>query len=216
MTERPSRLELGAQVVELLLPHSPPLLMVDRVVAFSGGPRPSLIATRCISANEPALAGHFRSLKIWPGIFTIEGMGQSCQLLMTIDAIADRFVAEGSTDGDALAALRNLDAGYRLEPGYRAAEGEALLQRLKATAGDLGLSASVDVRFLRPVFPGCRLEYRVSRTHDAQGVLRFDVEAVVGGGVVARGRMGACRLAAAVPGTAGSWSPTASVREVAC
>src|SRR5690606_29174491 len=66
------RLELGPDVIERLIPHRRPLIMVDRVRGFELGERPTLWATRNVSANEPVFDGHFPGLHIWPGIYTQE------------------------------------------------------------------------------------------------------------------------------------------------
>ncbi|MBI2375545.1 MAG: hypothetical protein HYV07_16235 [Deltaproteobacteria bacterium] len=88
--------KLGPDVVQRLLPHRRPLLMVDRVDAYRSDP-PSVRASRFISANEPVFEGHFPGLSIWPGIYTIEGLGQSCMLAMVLSEM-QRMLREGGTD----------------------------------------------------------------------------------------------------------------------
>ncbi|MEZ4309208.1 MAG: hypothetical protein R3F14_14320 [Polyangiaceae bacterium] len=53
----------------------------------------------------------------------------------------------------------------------------------------MGVSAAVDVKFLRPVFAGQKLVYTVTQTHAVENILRFEVQAEVEGHVVARGVM---------------------------
>ena len=55
----------------------------------------------------------------------------------------------------------------------------------------VGLASRIDVRFLEPVLPGCRLDYRADWTLEQNGVMGFDVEASVGGRPVVRGELGA-------------------------
>ena len=74
-------LELGPDVVQRLIPHRRPLLMVDRIEVFEDGDQPTLFASRYISSNEPVFDGHFPGLHLWPGVYTIEGLLQASNLL---------------------------------------------------------------------------------------------------------------------------------------
>ena len=71
---------LDADGVRRLLPHRPPLLLVDGVEAISEIP-PALRAWKLIGASEPVFAGHFPDQAIWPGVYSIEGLAQTCGLL---------------------------------------------------------------------------------------------------------------------------------------
>jgi 3-hydroxymyristoyl/3-hydroxydecanoyl-(acyl carrier protein) dehydratase len=87
--------------------------------------------------------------------------------------------------------LDALDALYSLRPSVAPAdEGLALLEAI-ASSPIVGLATRIDVRFLEPVFPGSRLDYRVDWTLEQNGVMGFEVEASVGGRPVARGELGA-------------------------
>jgi 3-hydroxyacyl-[acyl-carrier-protein] dehydratase len=191
-------LGLGTNVVELLLPHRRPLLMVDAVDAFEPGPEPALVAGRHVSGNEGIFAGHFPALNLWPGVFTIEGMGQSCQLLFTIVEIRRRCEERGAHPDDALRELVNLERGFTLHPAFRPEEGRAFRELLSGAgaARCLGLASSVDVKLVAPVFAGCRIEYRVRLVHRLEDHLRFEVSAAVEGRIVARGAMTAVAGAA--------------------
>lgn len=165
---RPSRvsmpeLDLGPAIVERMLPHRRPFLFVDRVTHFLGGARPAIRAVRAIDAADPILVGHFPGAPIWPGVLTIEGMGQASALLATLAAL----------DG--------------AEPG-RLPEG--LVARLAAVGTPLvGLGAAVDVKLTAPVLGGDTLVYEVELTHRMDALARFEVRAHVEGREVARGSM---------------------------
>lgn len=199
-TRDPNKLRLGSDVIHLLIPHRRPLLMVDRIESFEAGAEPQLRASRSISANEPVFAGHFEHLALWPGIYTIEGMGQSTYLCMALDLLCNASHERGEEADAPLHALRNLEKGFRLDAAYDREAGARFLATLRAQPPWIGLSTTVDVRFLRPVYAGDRLEYRVRRTHLVDRVARFDVEAFVDGAQVARGRMTGTPLGAALPG----------------
>lgn len=187
-------LRFGSNVIGLLLPQSRPFLMVDFVDSFHAEPAPTLDAGRHISANEPVFDGHFPGMHIWPGTLTIEGMGQTSALLMAILMMRRAAEAEGLDPAAVLAGLRNLDMGYRLHPGHRRDEAAEMLRRLRAEPPWLAIGASVEVKFLRPVFAGQRLDFRSRLTAEVGNMMRFAVEAVVEGTPVAQGTLGGARV----------------------
>jgi len=187
-------LRLGADVVASLLPHRPPFLLVDRVDDFDPAPQPTLRARRAVSVNEPVFAGHFPGMMLWPGVYTIEGMGQACQLLVTWLAVSEGFARAGLTDDDAVAALRALDGRQRFRGGATSPHTNVLREGLGEPASRVGVSAAVDVRLIEPVFAGDVVRYEVSLTHARDAVRRFDVRADVDGAPVARGTMTAAVL----------------------
>jgi 3-hydroxymyristoyl/3-hydroxydecanoyl-(acyl carrier protein) dehydratase len=81
-------------LITKLLPHRSPFLMVDTVTFYHGGNNPSLNARYTITENEPSYStpdsdGH------WPSIYVIEGLGQSCNLMIIISVIEKRFLEAG-------------------------------------------------------------------------------------------------------------------------
>lgn len=184
-----TQIRAGAEAVMAILPHRAPLLLVDRIGSFEDGERPTLRAARAISVHEPVFAGHFPGLLLWPGVYTIEGMGQSCQILLTWMTVVEGFAREGLGPDDAAAALRALDARSQLRAGAPSPAATALRATLAAPRELVGVSAAVDVRFFDPVFAGDLLEYEVRLTHARDAVRRFEVQATVDRRPVARGTM---------------------------
>jgi 3-hydroxyacyl-[acyl-carrier-protein] dehydratase len=196
-------LSLGPDVVTRLLPHRRPFLMVDSIEGYSPAPRPTLCAARMISANEPVFEGHFPGLHLWPGIYTIEGMGQTCNLLRILLELQAAWQRQGKDPESVLTALKNMDLGFHFQPGYRADVGKDLASVLANDIGDptsrMGVSAAVDIKFLHPVFAGQRLVYTVTQTHAVENILRFEVQAEVESRIVARGTMSGA-MGASLPG----------------
>ena len=140
--------------------------------------------------SHPVFDGHFPDWSLWPGVYVVEGLGQTAQLLATLDAIQSAGAARE-------------DAGSGSVPSMRSTRsirfGRAPLRRKKAWPCSkglralrvVGLASRIDVRFLEPVLPGCRLDYRAEWTLEQNGVMAFDVEASVGGRPVVRGELGA-------------------------
>lgn len=180
------RLELGPDVIERLIPHRRPLIMVDRVRGFELGERPTLWATRNVSANEPVFDGHFPGLHIWPGIYTQEGLAQSALILEALMWLVERAEGQGVRAGEVCEALANLERGRRLHSDFDPTPSQ-LLDTIGG-APPLGLSSSVQMRFVEPVFAGQTLEYCVRRTQRVEGrFARSEVEACVEGRLVAEG-----------------------------
>jgi len=188
-------LRLGSNVVELLLPQKRPFLMVDFVDAFVASPAPALHAGRHVSANEAYFDGHFPGMHVWPGTLTIEGLGQTSALLMGILSMRRAAEQEGLEPDAVLAGLRNLDMGFRMHPGHRADEATALVRRIRDEPPWLAIGASVDVKFLHPVFAGQRLDYVSTLAGEVSNMMRFEVEALVDGTPVVRGTLSGARVA---------------------
>lgn len=193
--ERKGDFKLGSNVIELLIPQRRPFAMVDFVDSFSTSPLPAIEAGRHISQNEIYFDGHFPGLHVWPGTLTVEGLGQSAAILVTLMAIRRVAEAEGMDPDAAVDALRNVERGFRLHPGYRSKDAELFLGRLRSLSSvNVAVGASVEMKFLKPVFAGQRLDYRMVMTTELGEMMRFEAEACVDGATVAAGVMTGARL----------------------
>jgi 3-hydroxyacyl-[acyl-carrier-protein] dehydratase len=70
---------LDVEGIQRLLPHRPPFLLVDRVVAFEKNT--SLTAMKSVTMNEPFFAGHFPGHPVMPGVLILEALAQAGALL---------------------------------------------------------------------------------------------------------------------------------------
>lgn len=70
---------LDVEGIQRLLPHRPPFLLVDRVVAFEKDK--SLTALKGVTMNEPFFAGHFPGHPVMPGVLILEALAQAAALL---------------------------------------------------------------------------------------------------------------------------------------
>ena len=193
--ERKGNLKLGSNTIELLIPQRRPFAMVDYVDSLYMTPVPAIEAGRHISQNEIYFDGHFPGLHIWPGTLTLEGMGQTAALLVTLLAIRRVAESEGTDPESAIDQLRNLERGFRLHPGHRPREAANFQEQLRKHASvALAVGAGVEMKFLKPVFAGQRLDYRVILTTEVGEMMRFEAEACVDGVTVAAGVLTGARL----------------------
>ena len=185
---RRGALAFGPAVVQRLLAVRPPFLMVDRVDAVTFEPRPRALASRLLSANDPVFAAHFPQLAVLPGALLTEGLGQVSGVLMALVMLRRGYESRG-LDPEALgAALRNLDRGFRLDPGYRPDTDGELAEALDPTrAPRVGFLASSQMKFIKPVFPGEVLGYELEHTRELDALWHFTTRATVGSTLVAEG-----------------------------
>ena len=184
-----NNLELGSNVIDLMLPFKRPLALVDGIFSYHAEPQPRIRGCRHISANEPIFEGHFKDLHIWPGIYTQEGLGQTGTMLKVIHGLQNGWREAGRDPEGILVALRNLELGYKLHPGFKPEVSAQLLQALPQAQRFVEMTGSVEMKFLRPVFAGQRLDYDVTLVKEFDNMLRFEAEASVGGEPVARGNI---------------------------
>ena len=195
-------LRLGADVVQRLIPHRRPLVMVDGILAYRHGARPTLWAHRHVSANEPVFDGHFPGFHLWPGVYTIEGLGQTALLCSIVMRLVAAHEAAGGAADEVYRALRALErAGAR--PSDPASGAGGPLASLGAPDPRAGVAGHVDVKLLAPVFAGSELRYVAVLTHQVDTLARFDVTAEVDGRPVARGTLTGALGAAIAPSRIG-------------
>ena len=67
-------MELGITEIMKILPHSPPMLHVDRILEIE--PFKSATGIKNITMIEPQFVGHFPGHPIMPGVLILEAMAQ--------------------------------------------------------------------------------------------------------------------------------------------
>ncbi len=68
-------MELDIKEIMEILPHRPPFLLVDRIVACVPGR--SAQGIKCVTMNEPFFTGHFPGQPIMPGVLILEALAQT-------------------------------------------------------------------------------------------------------------------------------------------
>jgi 3-hydroxymyristoyl/3-hydroxydecanoyl-(acyl carrier protein) dehydratase len=168
---------IGADVISYLTPFKYPLIMVDRIVKYNSNPL-YLIAERYISANEPAFVGHFPNMKLWPGVFTLEGLRQTCFLLHILNELEEANLLKG------LIELQNRQI-LRPQINHKLCRSVFdYLERKNTYDSDL---YSTSMKFIEPVFAGSLITYSCMR--DENDLHCWSVKALVDDRLIAKGRI---------------------------
>jgi beta-hydroxyacyl-ACP dehydratase FabZ len=69
---------LSAADIARILPHQPPLLMVDEVSVLDDE---RIVAHKLVRADEPNVRAHYPANPLMPGVLIVEGMAQAGGLL---------------------------------------------------------------------------------------------------------------------------------------
>ncbi|WP_011909105.1 3-hydroxyacyl-ACP dehydratase FabZ [Cereibacter azotoformans] len=82
-------LSADIQLIQRIIPHRYPFLLVDRVRDIV--PNQSAVGIKCVTMNEPQFTGHFPGLPIFPGVQIIEAMAQTAAVLVGVSLdLADK------------------------------------------------------------------------------------------------------------------------------
>ena len=65
----------GRDVIESLIPHRPPFLLVDEIVELDPGTR--VVGRREVRPDDWWFSGHFPERPVMPGVLTIEAIAQA-------------------------------------------------------------------------------------------------------------------------------------------
>jgi 3-hydroxyacyl-[acyl-carrier-protein] dehydratase len=71
---------LDVEQIKKLLPHRPPMLLVERLADIV--PRQSATGYKAVSINEPFFMGHFPERALMPGVLIVEAMAQTAGALV--------------------------------------------------------------------------------------------------------------------------------------
>jgi 3-hydroxyacyl-[acyl-carrier-protein] dehydratase len=91
--------EADIQLIQRILPHRYPFLLVDRVTQINGWQ--SAVGIKNVTFNEPHFQGHFPGQPIMPGVTIIESMAQTAAVMVGATL--------GLTDGNLLIYFMAID-----------------------------------------------------------------------------------------------------------
>jgi len=78
MPEAPTSADI--QLIQQILPHRYPFLLVDRVRDING--TSSAVGIKNVTMNEPHFQGHFPGSPIMPGVIIVEAMAQTAGVMV--------------------------------------------------------------------------------------------------------------------------------------
>lgn len=91
--------EADIQLIQSILPHRYPFLLVDRVRDIDG--TASAVGIKNVTMNEPHFQGHFPGTPIMPGVTIVEAMAQTAAVMVGVTL--------GLTEGNLLIYFMSID-----------------------------------------------------------------------------------------------------------
>jgi len=69
-------------LIQRIIPHRYPFLLVDKVVDIEGAER--CVGIKNVTMNEPQFTGHFPGTPVFPGVLMIEAMAQTAAVMVGV------------------------------------------------------------------------------------------------------------------------------------
>ena len=78
-------------LIQRIIPHRYPFLLVDRVEEIEGTERG--VGIKNVTANEPQFQGHFPGMPVFPGVLMVEAMAQTAAVIVGVGlGLADQRI----------------------------------------------------------------------------------------------------------------------------
>ena len=80
---QPPAVPFGKDVIESILPHRDPFLLIDEVTELEPGRR--VVARRSVDAEDWWFPGHFPERAVMPGVLIVEAMAQTGAIAVLVE-----------------------------------------------------------------------------------------------------------------------------------
>lgn len=125
---------LDINEIQKILPHRPPMLLVDRIIELD--PFKSAVGIKNVTMNEPQFRGHFPDHPIMPGVLLLEAMAQ-------VGGVAMLYPEEHRGKIALFGGMENVKFKRPVVPGDQVVT-KAELVRVRGDFGTLHADAYVD------------------------------------------------------------------------
>ena len=130
---------LDVNEIKKILPHRPPMLLVDRIIDLV--PFESGVGIKNVTLNEPFFAGHFPGYPIMPGVLILEAMGQ-------VGGIAMLYPEENRGKIALFGGMENVKFKRQVMPGDQLVMKAHIVHVVKWNFGKLHAESFVDDQFV--------------------------------------------------------------------
>ncbi|MEF3047577.1 3-hydroxyacyl-ACP dehydratase FabZ [Pseudotabrizicola sp. L79] len=132
-TDTVATTEADIALIQRILPHRYPFLLVDKVRDIVVNE--SCVGIKCVTMNEPQFTGHFPGMPVFPGVMIIEAMAQTSGILVGLSMdLVDKNAAVFFMGVDGVKFRRKVVPGDVLELHVRALRGGGRVWKFEGRA----------------------------------------------------------------------------------
>ncbi|MEX5728903.1 3-hydroxyacyl-[acyl-carrier-protein] dehydratase [Rhodovulum iodosum] len=125
--------EADIQLIQRIIPHRYPFLLVDKVVDIV--PNESAVGIKNVTFNEPHFQGHFPGTPVMPGVTIVEAMAQTAAVMVGVSlGMADKQMLVYFMAIDKVKFRRKVGPGDVLELHVRATRGGSKVWKFEGVA----------------------------------------------------------------------------------
>lgn len=120
-------------LIQRVIPHRYPFLLVDRVVEIDG--TKSGVGIKNVTMNEPQFTGHFPGMPVFPGVLMVEAMAQTAAVVAGVGLdLADKNFGVYFMAIDSVKFRRKVGPGDTLRMAVETLRGGGKVWKFKGVA----------------------------------------------------------------------------------
>lgn len=149
MTEEKLPLTADISLIQRIIPHRYPFLLVDKVRDIVANQ--TCVGIKCVTMNEPQFTGHFPGQPVFPGVLIIEAMAQTSGILVGLSMdLVDKNAVVYFMGVDAVKFRRKVVPGDVMEMHVKALRAGGRVWKFEGRAmvdGELACEATFTAMF---------------------------------------------------------------------